>query len=40
MNGRVMPNDGDLLDLLEEWVPHEATRTRILAHNPRELYDS
>ena len=39
MNGRVMPNDGDLLDLLAEWVPDEATRARILANNPRELYD-
>jgi predicted TIM-barrel fold metal-dependent hydrolase len=39
MNGRVMPNDGDLLDLLVEWVPDEGVRGRILAHNPVELYD-
>lgn len=39
MNGRVMPNDGDLLGLLAEWVPDKAVRNRILAHNPMELYD-
>jgi predicted TIM-barrel fold metal-dependent hydrolase len=39
MNGRVMPNDGDLLDLLAEWVPDQATRFRILAENPVELYE-
>jgi len=39
MNNRKMPNDGDLLDLLAEWVPDEATRHRILAQNPLELYD-
>lgn len=33
-----MPNDGDLLDLLAEWVPDEATRTRILVDNPARLY--
>lgn len=38
MNGRVMPNDGDLLDLLAEWVPDDAVRSRILAVNPLELY--
>jgi predicted TIM-barrel fold metal-dependent hydrolase len=38
MNDRIMPNDGDLLDLLAEWVPDEATRFRILADNPLELY--
>jgi predicted TIM-barrel fold metal-dependent hydrolase len=38
MNGRVMPNDGDLLGLLADWVPDEATRARILATNPLELY--
>jgi predicted TIM-barrel fold metal-dependent hydrolase len=38
MNGRIMPNDGDLLDLLAEWVPDEATRFRILAENPVGLY--
>lgn len=39
MNGRGMPNDGDLVDQLAEWVPDAATRTRILAENPRELYE-
>jgi 2-pyrone-4,6-dicarboxylate lactonase len=39
MNGRGMPNDGDLVDQLAEWVPDTATRTRILAENPRELYE-
>jgi predicted TIM-barrel fold metal-dependent hydrolase len=38
MNGRAMPNDGDLFDLLAEWVPDEATRRRILVDNPRQLY--
>jgi len=39
MNGRIMPNDGDLLDLLAEWVPDDATRYRILTENPLDLYD-
>ncbi len=38
MNGRLMPNDGDLLDLLTEWAPDAATRKRILVDNPVELY--
>jgi 2-pyrone-4,6-dicarboxylate lactonase len=38
MNGRQMPNDGDLFDLLADWVPDAATRTRILVDNPRSLY--
>ncbi|MBO9670602.1 MAG: amidohydrolase family protein [Sphingobium sp.] len=38
MNGRIMPNDGDLLDLLALWVPDETTRFRILADNPLEIY--
>ena len=38
MNDRVMPNDGDLLDLLALWVPDEKTRYRILADNPLEIY--
>jgi len=33
-----MPNDGDLLDLLAEWVPDETLRHRILAENARALY--
>jgi len=33
-----MPNDGDLADLLAEWVPDEAQRKRILVDNPQRLY--
>ena len=33
-----MVNDGVLLDLLAEWVPDAATRTRILVDNPAALY--
>jgi len=33
-----MPNDGDLLDMLEQWVPDEKTRHRILVDNPERLY--
>jgi predicted TIM-barrel fold metal-dependent hydrolase len=39
MNDQVMPNDGDLIDLMLHWVPEETTRNRILADNPRALYD-
>ena len=39
MNGRIMPNDGGLLNQLADWVPDEATRNRILAVNPLSLYD-
>ncbi|WP_431282492.1 amidohydrolase family protein [Humitalea sp. 24SJ18S-53] len=35
---RAMPNDGDLLDLMLEWVPDEAVRNRILARNAWDLY--
>jgi 2-pyrone-4,6-dicarboxylate lactonase len=38
LNNRAMPNDGDLLDLLAEWVPDEAVRNRILVQNANELY--
>jgi 2-pyrone-4,6-dicarboxylate lactonase len=38
MNGRTMPNDGDLLDLLLEWVPDEAVRRGILSDNPARLF--
>ena len=38
MNDRQMPNDGDLVDLLSEWVPDAATRKRILVDNPCALY--
>jgi predicted TIM-barrel fold metal-dependent hydrolase len=39
MNGRIMPNDGDLLGLLAEWAPDDSVRARILAENPVPLYD-
>ncbi|MDR3563750.1 MAG: amidohydrolase family protein [Negativicutes bacterium] len=32
------PNDALLLDLLAEWVPDEALRSRILVDNPAQLY--
>jgi predicted TIM-barrel fold metal-dependent hydrolase len=38
LDGRQMPNDGDLLDLLGEWVPDAAVRNRILAQNANKLY--
>ena len=38
LDGREMPNDGDLLDLLLTWVPDEATRNRILVDNAKKLY--
>ena len=33
-----MPDDARLLDLLLDWAPDEATRRRILVHNPAALY--
>ncbi len=33
-----MPNDGALLDMLDDWTPDAATRDRILADNPARLY--
>lgn len=33
-----MPNDGDLADLLAEWVPDDAQRKRLLVDNPARLY--
>jgi len=38
LDGREMPNDGDLLDLLLEWVPDAAVRNRILSQNANKLY--
>ena len=38
MVGRHMPNDGDLFDLLGEWVPDAETRRRILVDHPRQIY--
>lgn len=36
--GRPMPNDGDLVDLIADWIPDEATRHKVLVDNPTELY--
>jgi len=33
-----MPNDGDLMDLLADWVPDAGLRRQILVHNPTRLY--
>lgn len=33
-----MPNDADLLDLMLDWVPDEATRRKILVDNPAQLF--
>ena len=38
MNDRTMPNDGDLVDLLSEWVADPVVRDRILVDNPQRLY--
>jgi predicted TIM-barrel fold metal-dependent hydrolase len=37
-NWGVMMGVGDLLDLLADWVPDEATRNRILVDNPQKLF--
>jgi predicted TIM-barrel fold metal-dependent hydrolase len=33
-----MPNDGELCDLLADWIPDEALRKRVLVDNPAVLY--
>lgn len=33
-----MPNDADLLDLMLDWVPDEATRRKIFVDNPTRLF--
>jgi 2-pyrone-4,6-dicarboxylate lactonase len=38
MNDRQMPNDGDLVDLLSDWIPDAAMRKRILVDNACALY--
>ena len=38
MQGRAMPNDGDLFDLLGEWIEDRPVLERILVQNPREVY--
>jgi len=37
-NTAYMPNDGDLADLVADWLPDEALRTRVLRDNPARLY--
>jgi predicted TIM-barrel fold metal-dependent hydrolase len=36
---KVKPDDAVLFDLLAQWAPDAATRTRILVENPARLYD-
>jgi predicted TIM-barrel fold metal-dependent hydrolase len=36
---RPMPNDADLVDIMLDWVPDEATRNRIFVDNPAEIYN-
>jgi predicted TIM-barrel fold metal-dependent hydrolase len=38
-NVRATPDDGDLIDLLADFAPDEATRNMILVDNPERLYD-
>ena len=37
-NVRLMPNDGDLVDLIPEIAPDDSTRRRLLVDNPAELF--
>ena len=37
-NSSFIPNDGDLADLLTEWLPDETVRQKVLVHNPAALY--
>jgi predicted TIM-barrel fold metal-dependent hydrolase len=38
MGLKQMPNDGDLADMLVDWVPDEAQRQKVLVDNPARLY--
>ena len=38
MNKKPMPNDGDLADLIGDWLPDVAVRARVLVTNPAALY--
>ena len=38
MDGRNVPNDGDLVDLIPEWIEDVAAQRQILVDNPRRLY--
>ena len=33
-----MPNDGDLADLIEDWIPDARVREQVLVRNPERLY--
>ena len=33
-----MPNDGDLADLLSDWIPDAKLREQVLVRNPARLY--
>jgi 2-pyrone-4,6-dicarboxylate lactonase len=37
-NLSVVPDDGDLADLIAEFAPTEAERERLLVDNPQRLY--
>jgi predicted TIM-barrel fold metal-dependent hydrolase len=36
--GRGMPNDGDLVDLIADWVEDSQTRRKVMVENPASLY--
>ncbi len=38
MDGRGMPNDGDLVDQIPEWIETPALQRQILVDNPKRLY--
>jgi predicted TIM-barrel fold metal-dependent hydrolase len=38
LQGRPMPNDGDLMDAVAAWAPDAAVRRKILVDNPAKLY--
>lgn len=38
MNDRQMPNDGDLIDLIADWLPAAALRRQVLVDNPSTLF--
>jgi len=37
-NSKFIPNDGDLVDLIPDWIPDLALRRRVLVENPAQLY--
>ena len=38
MWNRTSPNDGDLLDLIDEWIAVASTQKTLLVDNPAKLY--